>query len=156
MILSVTFEKTDLQRAARTSSRRARRTSRARSGSARRSTTSTAVGLDAIAAHERRAARLRARSALARDPGRAARRHAAEQGAASLSFVLDDVHPHDVGTILDRQGVAIRTGHHCAQPVMERFGVPATVRASFAFYNTREDVDALVPRRSHAVREVFA
>ena len=63
---------------------------------------------------------------------------------ASLSFVMDGVHPHDIGTILDREGVAIRTGHHCAQPVMDRFGVPATARASFAFYNTREDVDALV------------
>jgi cysteine desulfurase/selenocysteine lyase len=60
-----------------------------------------------------------------------------------LSFVMRDVHPHDIGTILDQEGVAIRTGHHCAQPVMLRFGIPATARASFAFYNTREDVDAL-------------
>jgi cysteine desulfurase/selenocysteine lyase len=61
-----------------------------------------------------------------------------------LSFVMDGVHPHDIGTILDREGVAIRTGHHCAQPVMERFGVPATARASLAIYNTREEIDALV------------
>jgi len=61
-----------------------------------------------------------------------------------LSFVMDHAHPHDIGTILDTEGVAIRTGHHCAQPVMARFGVPATARASLAFYNTREDVDALV------------
>lgn len=61
-----------------------------------------------------------------------------------LSFVMDDIHPHDIGTILDRQGIAIRTGHHCCQPVMERLGVPATARASFAFYNTLEEVDRLV------------
>jgi cysteine desulfurase/selenocysteine lyase len=63
--------------------------------------------------------------------------------AGVLSFVLDGVHPHDIGTILDYEGVAIRTGHHCAQPVMDRFGVPATARASLACFNTREDLDAL-------------
>ncbi len=63
--------------------------------------------------------------------------------AAILSFIIDGVHPHDVGTILDREGIAIRTGHHCAQPVMQRFGVPATARASMAFYNTNEEIDAL-------------
>jgi cysteine desulfurase/selenocysteine lyase len=57
---------------------------------------------------------------------------------------MDDIHAHDVGTILDQEGIAVRTGHHCAQPVMERFEVPATSRASFAFYNTREEVDLLV------------
>jgi cysteine desulfurase/selenocysteine lyase len=62
---------------------------------------------------------------------------------AVLSFVLEGIHPHDVGTILDRAGVAVRTGHHCAQPVMERFGVPATVRASLSVYNGRDDLDAL-------------
>ena len=61
-----------------------------------------------------------------------------------LSFVVDGVHPHDVGTLLNEEGVAVRTGHHCAQPVMQRFGVPATSRASFAFYNTMAEVDALV------------
>lgn len=61
-----------------------------------------------------------------------------------VSFVIDDVHPHDIGTIVDREGVAIRTGHHCAQPVMDRYGIPATARASFALYNTSSDVDALV------------
>ncbi|MGH9372354.1 MAG: aminotransferase class V-fold PLP-dependent enzyme, partial [Vicinamibacterales bacterium] len=77
----------------------------------------------------------------------------ARQKASILSFVLDGVHPHDIGTIVDREGVAIRTGHHCAQPVMERFGVPATARASFAMYNTREDVDTLIGalRRVRAV-----
>jgi len=72
-----------------------------------------------------------------------------------LSFVLDGVHAHDLGTILDREGIAIRTGHHCAQPVMDRFGIPATARASFAVYNTREEVDALV-EAIRAAREVFA
>ncbi|MBZ0268020.1 aminotransferase class V-fold PLP-dependent enzyme, partial [bacterium] len=60
-----------------------------------------------------------------------------------LSFVLQGIHPHDIGTVLDREGIAIRTGHHCAQPVMKRFGVPATVRASLAAYNSRSDLDAL-------------
>ena len=71
-----------------------------------------------------------------------------------ISFVLDGVHAHDIGTILDQEGVAIRSGHHCAMPVMQRFGVPATARASFAFYNTKEEVDALV-RAIHKVNEVF-
>ena len=61
-----------------------------------------------------------------------------------LSFDLGDIHPHDIGTILDQEGIAIRTGHHCAQPVMAHFGIPATARASFAFYNTHEEVDQLV------------
>ena len=78
----------------------------------------------------------------------------AKEKASVLSFVLEDIHAHDIGTILDRNGVAIRAGHHCAMPVMERFGVPATARASLAFYNTREDMDALV-RALHEVREVF-
>ncbi len=68
----------------------------------------------------------------------------AERKAAVLSFVVDGVHPHDVGTLLNEEGVAVRTGHHCAQPIMQRFGVPATSRASFAFYNTHAEVDALV------------
>ena len=68
----------------------------------------------------------------------------AKQKASVLSFVMDGIHPHDIGTIVDREGVAIRTGHHCAQPVMDRFGIPATARASFAMYNTFEEVDALV------------
>jgi cysteine desulfurase/selenocysteine lyase len=79
----------------------------------------------------------------------------AREKASVLSFVVEGVHPHDVGAVLDDEGVAIRTGHHCAQPVMHRFGVPATVRASFAFYNTRAEVDALV-RGLLRVRSVFA
>jgi cysteine desulfurase/selenocysteine lyase len=78
----------------------------------------------------------------------------ARRKASILSFVLDGIHPHDIGTIVDREGVAIRTGHHCAQPVMERFRIPATARASLAMYNTREDVDALVAAL-HKARKVF-
>jgi cysteine desulfurase/selenocysteine lyase len=78
----------------------------------------------------------------------------AKEKAGVISFVLEGIHPHDIGTILDREGIAIRTGHHCAQPVMQRFGIPATARASFAFYNTREEVQALV-RSLQKVKEVF-
>jgi cysteine desulfurase/selenocysteine lyase len=78
----------------------------------------------------------------------------ARNKASILSFVLDGVHPHDVGTIVDREGVAVRTGHHCAQPVMDRFGVPATARASLALYNTREEIDAFAASLER-VREVF-
>ena len=79
----------------------------------------------------------------------------AGEKAGVLSFVLDGIHPHDVGTILDQEGIAIRTGHHCAQPLMQRFGVPATARASLALYNTMEEMDALASGL-HKVREVFA
>lgn len=78
----------------------------------------------------------------------------APEKAAVLSFLVEGVHPHDVGTILDQQGIAVRTGHHCAQPVMERFGVPATARASLAFYNTKEEIDALAAGIRQVV-EVF-
>jgi cysteine desulfurase/selenocysteine lyase len=79
----------------------------------------------------------------------------AREKASVLSFVVDGVHPHDVGAVLDDDGIAIRAGHHCAQPIMQRFGLPATARASFAFYNTRDEVDALV-RGLRRVRSVFA
>jgi cysteine desulfurase / selenocysteine lyase len=79
----------------------------------------------------------------------------AKEKTGVLSFVMEGVHPHDIGTVLDQEGVAVRTGHHCAQPLMERFGVAATTRASFGLYNTREDVDALV-RGIRKVQEVFA
>jgi cysteine desulfurase/selenocysteine lyase len=110
------------------------------------------VGLDEIAAYEQElltygTERL-ARIAGLRLIGTA--RHK----AAVLSFVLDGVHPHDVATILDRRGIAIRAGHHCAQPVMERFGLAATSRASFAFYNTTEEIDALAAG-IEAVKEIF-
>ncbi len=78
----------------------------------------------------------------------------AKEKASVLSFVLDGVHAHDIGTILDQEGIAIRAGHHCAMPVMQRFGVPATARASFAFYNTKEEVDTLVGA-IHKVIELF-
>ena len=79
----------------------------------------------------------------------------AKERAGVISFVLDGVHPHDIGTILDQEGIAVRTGHHCAQPIMQRFGIPATARASFALYNTKEEVDAL-ERGILKVKEVFA
>lgn len=78
----------------------------------------------------------------------------AKEKASVISFVIDGIHPHDIGTILDTEGIAIRTGHHCAQPLMQRFGLPATARASFAFYNTKEEVDALL-RGIHKVMEVL-
>src|SRR5207253_8292911 len=79
----------------------------------------------------------------------------AREKASVLSFIVEDVHPHDIGTILDQEGIAVRAGHHCAQPVMQRFHVPATARASFAFYNTKEEVDALA-RAVEKVIEVFS
>jgi cysteine desulfurase/selenocysteine lyase len=79
----------------------------------------------------------------------------ARETAAVISFVLEGVHPHDIGTILDRQGIAIRTGHHCAQPLMMRFNVPATGRASFGMYNTKEEADALIAGLQEVI-EVFA
>lgn len=75
----------------------------------------------------------------------------ARDKASVLSFTIDDIHPHDIGTILDQEGIAVRAGHHCAQPVMQRLQVPATARASFAFYNTKEEVDAL----AHAIEKVI-
>jgi cysteine desulfurase/selenocysteine lyase len=112
----------------------------------------TGLGLDAIAAHEAELLAY-ATAALERLPGLRLIGTAPHK-ASVLSFVLDGIHPHDVGTVLDQRGVAVRTGHHCAQPVMERFGVPATTRASLALYNDRADVDALVAGLAH-VREVF-
>src|SRR5262249_20659604 len=78
----------------------------------------------------------------------------AREKAGVLSFVMDAAHPHDVGTILDREGIAVRAGHHCAMPVMERFGIAGTTRASLAFYNTKEEVDALV-KGIEKVKEVL-
>ncbi len=79
---------------------------------------------------------------------------AAKEKVGVLSFVIEGVHPHDIGTILDQEGIAIRAGHHCAQPLMQRLGVPATARASLALYNTKEDIDALVAGIRKAI-EVF-
>ena len=110
------------------------------------------VGLESVAAYERGLLEY-GTAALEEVPGLRLIGTAREK-ASILSFVMDGVHPHDIGTIVDREGVAVRTGHHCAQPVMDRFGVPATARASLAMYNTREDLDALV-RALRRVREVF-
>lgn len=111
------------------------------------------IGLDAIAAHER--ALLARATAFAADVPDLRLIGTAHDKAGILSFILDDVHAHDVGTILDHEGIAVRTGHHCAMPVMERFGVPATVRASFGLYNTAAEVDTLFAALGK-VREVFA
>ncbi len=112
-----------------------------------------ALDWEAVAAHEQDLLTY-ATAALAEIPGLRLIGTAREK-AAVVSFTLAGAHPHDVGTILDQEGIAIRTGHHCTQPLMARFGVPATARASFAFYNTREEIDALV-LGIHKVREVFA
>ena len=111
------------------------------------------IGLDAIAAHERELTAYAA-GMLGTMPGVRLIGTSPEKSSI-VSFVMDGVHPHDIGTIVDREGIAIRTGHHCAQPVMERFGVPATARASIAMYNTREEIDRL-GRALEKVREVFA
>jgi cysteine desulfurase/selenocysteine lyase len=112
----------------------------------------TGLGLEAVAAHEHELLEY-ATQALRPIPGLRFIGTAREK-AAVVSFVLEGVHPHDVGTVLDYEGIAVRTGQHCAQPVMDRFGVPATTRASLAVYNTKGDVDALV-RGLHKVREMF-
>ena len=112
----------------------------------------TAIGIERVASYEDELLTY-ATGALREVPGlRLA--GTAPSKASVLSFVLGDVHPHDIGTILDREGVAVRAGHHCCQPLMTRLGVPATARASLALYNTREDVDALVAAL-HTVEEVF-
>jgi len=102
----------------------------------------TAIGMEHIASHENALLEYATRE-LGRLPG-VRLIGTAEHKAAVLSFVIDGIHPHDVGTLLNEDGIAVRTGHHCAQPVMQRFKVPATSRASFAFYNTMAEVDALV------------
>jgi cysteine desulfurase/selenocysteine lyase len=112
----------------------------------------SATGVENVARHEQELLGY-ATAALARVPGVRLIGTARER-AGAVSFILEGVHPHDIGTILDREGIAIRTGHHCAQPVMERFGVPATARASLACYNTRDDIDVLV-EGMHKVKEVF-
>jgi cysteine desulfurase/selenocysteine lyase len=113
----------------------------------------TRIGLDNVAAHEHDLL-VYATEQITRLPGVRVIGTAKEK-AAVLSFVLDGIHPHDVGTILDQEGIAVRTGHHCAQPVMQFFGIPATTRASFALYNTEAEADALV-RGLTKVQEMFA
>ncbi len=111
------------------------------------------IGLEKIAAYEHELL-LYGTEALSRIPGLRMIGTAREK-AAVLSFVIEGIHPHDIGTVLDRQGIAVRTGHHCAQPVMDRFHVPATTRASLAFYNTPAEIDALAAGLEK-VRELFA
>lgn len=111
------------------------------------------IGMDAIAKHEQ-ALLAYATEQLNELPGLRLIGTAADK-AAVLSFTLDGVHPHDVGTLLSQEGIAVRTGHHCAQPVMTRFKVPATSRASFAFYNSMAEVDALIAG-IRSVQKVFA
>jgi cysteine desulfurase/selenocysteine lyase len=112
----------------------------------------TCLGMDNIAAHEHELLAY-ATQKLSAIPG-VRLIGTAKDKASVLSFVIEGVHPHDIGTILDQEGIAIRTGHHCAQPVMERFGIDATARASLGLYNTREEIDALV-RGIEKVKEVF-
>ena len=108
------------------------------------------LGLEKIAAYE--AALLDyAQSALSCIPG-LTMIGTAQEKASLCSFVINELHPHDIGTILDRRGIAVRTGHHCAQPIMEFFGIPATTRASFSFYNTFEEIDRLVDGLKECVR----
>jgi cysteine desulfurase/selenocysteine lyase len=111
------------------------------------------LGIDTIAAYEHDLLKY-ATQVLASEPG-VRIIGTSKHKAGAISFVVDGVHPHDVGTVLDHQGIAVRTGHHCAQPLMERFGVPATTRASLAFYNTRQEIDAL-SAGLEKVREIFA
>lgn len=113
----------------------------------------TGLGFDQVALHERELLAY-ATDALQQIPGLKLIGTAPEK-ASILSFVMEGIHPHDIGTIVDREGVAIRTGHHCTQPVMDRFGIPATARASLAMYNTRNDIDALVVALEQ-VRRVLA
>jgi cysteine desulfurase/selenocysteine lyase len=112
-----------------------------------------AIDFGAVAAHEHALLELASRRVLAEVPG-ARLIGTAPHKASVLSFVVDGIHAHDLGTIVDSEGVAIRTGHHCAMPVMERFGVAATARASFAFYNSYDDVDRLIAGLMKAV-EIF-
>jgi len=111
-----------------------------------------ALGMNNLAAHEHTLT-LYGEEALAQVPGLRMIGTARDK-ASVFSFTLGDIHPHDIGTILDGEGIAVRTGQHCAHPVMQRFGVPATARASLALYNTRDEIDALV-KGLHTVIEVF-
>lgn len=112
----------------------------------------TALGMDNIAAYEQELLAYGTERLSEIGPLRLI--GTARNKGSILSFVMENAHPHDVGTILDAEGVAVRTGHHCAQPLMERYGIPATARASLAFYNTKEEIDALV-RGLDRVIEIF-
>src|SRR5690606_29932519 len=111
------------------------------------------IGLEAIAAYEQELLAYASQALAALPDIRII--GAATHKAAVISFVMNGIHPHDLGTIVDSEGVAIRTGHHCAMPVMDFFQVPATARASLAFYNTREEINRLVAALDKA-RQVFS
>jgi len=111
------------------------------------------IGMENIASYEH-ALLTYATEALSQIPGVRLIGTAREK-ASVLSFMVEGIHPHDVGTVLDQEGIAVRTGHHCAQPVMDRFGVPATARASLAFYNTKQEINALAAGIEH-VKALFA
>ena len=148
MIKSVTFEKTIQRPAAQIRSGDTEHRGRDRvggGGGLRRRDR-----MDRISAHEREL--LAWNGGAVGVPGLTLIGTAAEKSSV-LSFVMDGVHPHDIGTVVDQEGVAIRTGHHCAQPLMQRLGIPATARASLALYNTREEIDALVAALQ--VRQLF-
>ncbi len=113
----------------------------------------SAIGLDRIAAHEKKLLAYASASLAQFEDIRIY--GTAKHKAAVISFLLGDIHPHDIGTILDQEGVAIRTGHHCAQPIMDFFAIPATARASFGIYNTTQDVDRLISGLKK-IQEVFA
>jgi len=111
------------------------------------------IGIDKITAYEHELL-LYGTEAVSQIPGLRIIGTAREK-AAVISFVMEGIHPHDIGTVLDRMGIAVRTGHHCAQPVMDRYQIPATTRASFAFYNTTAEIDSLVAGL-HKVKEIFS
>ena len=149
MIRSVTFEHTTFATTVRSVSKPARRTLPAPSGWPPRSRTCSEVGLEAIAAHEQALLAYATRQ-LAALP-RLQLIGTAPHKLGILSFVLEGIHPHDVATVLDREGIAVRAGHHCAQPLMQRLGIPATTRASLALYTTRDEIDALITGLERAV-----
>lgn len=112
-----------------------------------------AVGLDQIAKHEHELLVYATRELQSVSGLRLV--GTAKEKSSALSFVIEGIHPHDIGTVLDREGIAVRTGHHCAQPLMQRFGIPATARASLAMYNTTSEMDALIAG-IHKLKEIFA
>jgi cysteine desulfurase/selenocysteine lyase len=111
------------------------------------------IGMDKIAAHEHELL-VYASDQIQQISGVEILGTATEK-ASIISFLMDDIHPHDVGTILDLEGIAVRAGHHCAQPLMKRFGIPASTRASFAVYNTKTEIDTLI-QGILKVQQIFA
>ncbi len=114
----------------------------------------SAIGMDKILAHEHAITEYAVKRLLEVPDLRIIGPATAEERGAAISFTLGDIHPHDVGQVLDEQGIAVRVGHHCARPVCLRYGIPATTRASFYLYSTPADIDALVDGLEH-VRNFF-